>query len=96
MEVSGLRHHGVVTDPDAIDGLDTAGWMDVVANSEMTARILAKARRDGDQLRETRASSDPRSVTFVNGMRDRADRARERWHPGTTREWWSAASRATH
>ena len=93
MEVSGLCHRGVVTDPDAIDGLDTPGWMHVVADSEMTARILAKARMDGDQLREARASADPRSATFVDGMRDRANQARERWQPGTTWEWWSTASR---
>jgi hypothetical protein len=33
-------------------------------------------------------------VTFINGMRERADQARERWQPGVTWEWWTTASRS--
>ena len=86
---------GVVDDPDASDGFDTPGWMRLVADSEITARAFTKARKNGGQLREARASADPRSVTFTNGMRDRADQAKERWQPGVTWEWWTTASRSS-
>ena len=86
---------GVVDGPEASDGLDTPGWMQLVADSDVTARVLAKARRDGEQLREARASADRRSVTVINGMRDRADQASERWQPGVTWEWWTTASRSS-
>ena len=85
---------GVVDHPDASDGLDTPGWMHLVSDSEITARVLAKARRNGNQLREARASADPRSVLFINGMRNRADQAKERWLPGLDWKWWTTASRS--
>lgn len=63
------------------------------ADSGITARALAKAQRNGERLREARASADPRSVVLINGMREIADRARERWQPGVTWEWWTTAPR---
>lgn len=75
------------------DGLDTPGWMHLLVNSPMTARVLAKAHRDGESLRDARASTDPRSAVFIDGMRDRAEKLRERWQPGLTEEWWTTASR---
>jgi len=82
-----------VDDPDAPDGLDTPGWMHLVADSDITARVLAKAQRYGERLREARASADPRSAVFVDGMREMADQARDRWQPGATWGWWTTAPR---
>jgi hypothetical protein len=60
----------VVSGHDAVDGLDIPEWMHLVADSEMTDRILAKAKRNGKQLRESCANADPRSATFINGMQE--------------------------
>jgi hypothetical protein len=67
--------------------------MHTVAVSGLTARVLAKAHRGGESLRDAQASADPRSAVFINGMRDRAASAKERWQPGVTWEWWMTASR---
>ena len=67
--------------------------MHIVAGSDITARVLAKAHRNGESLREARSSADPSSEVFIDGMWDNAERARERWEPGVTWEWWTTASR---
>jgi hypothetical protein len=75
------------------DDLDTPTWMRQVIESGLTDRVLAKARRRGESLRDAKASTDPRADVFINGTRDTAEQARKHWLAGISRQWWTTASR---
>lgn len=78
---------------DPVDEMDVPSWMRLVADSDMTERMLAKARLRRRQLDEARDSADPDAHNFIDGMNEMIALARIKWQPGTDLQWWTTATR---
>ncbi len=81
--------------PDRADvgDMDVPTWMQLVAASDLTERMLEKARVQRRRLDEAQQSGHPRRHVFIDGMRDLIAAARLKWSPGTDLSWWTTATR---
>lgn len=74
--------------------MDVPSWMRLVADSDMSERMLAKARLRRRRLDEARHSADPNVHNYIDGMNEVIAEARIKWQPGTDLLWWTTASRS--
>jgi len=78
-------HRGIVNGSDVADGLNTARCAPGGGRQRRHYRPNAgQGTKDRRTAPRSSREADPRSAVFANGMRDRADRMRERWQPGVT------------
>lgn len=81
------------TDPVDVDNMEVPTWMRLVADSDLTERMLEKARVRRDRLEDARQSAHPRAHVYIDGMREVTAAARLKWAPGTDLNWWTTATR---